>query len=79
VPVADYLIDTSALARVLLGQHNRVGGPDRRRTRREICYITELEVLYSARSAGDRARLNVALDAHYVWCPIPDRNVTQPG
>lgn len=37
-----------------------------------ICDITELEVLYSARSAADRARLKAALDAHYVWCPMPD-------
>ena len=77
--VADYLIDTSALARVLLRQtttewDDRIGAG-----LVAICDITELEVLYSARSAGDRARLNVALDAHYVWCPIPDRNVTQPG
>ncbi|MBX9364315.1 PIN domain-containing protein [Streptomyces sp. WAC04114] len=37
-----------------------------------ICDLTELEVLYSARSSADRARLKAALDAHYVWCPMPD-------
>jgi predicted nucleic acid-binding protein len=36
-----------------------------------ICDITELVVLHSARSARDRARLKEALDAHYVWCPMP--------
>ncbi|MCT9081178.1 PIN domain nuclease [Streptomyces fulvoviolaceus] len=70
--VADYLIDTSALARVLLGQNtteweDRITGG-----LVAICDITELEVLYSARSAGDHARLKAALDAHYAWCPMPD-------
>ncbi|CAM5605650.1 PIN domain nuclease [Streptomyces canus] len=70
--VADYLIDTSALARVLLRQtttewDDRIGVG-----LVAICDITELEVLYSARSAADRARLKAALDAHYVWCPMPD-------
>ncbi|WP_266382331.1 PIN domain nuclease [Streptomyces canus] len=70
--VADYLVDTSALARVLLRQtttewDDRIGAG-----LVAICDITELEVLYSARSAADRARLKAALDAHYVWCPMPD-------
>ncbi|MEV4915685.1 PIN domain nuclease [Streptomyces tirandamycinicus] len=70
--VADYLIDTSALARVLLAQ-NTAEWDDRIAIGLvAICDITELEVLYSARSAADRARLKEALDAHYVWCPIPD-------
>ncbi|MEV6546337.1 PIN domain nuclease [Streptomyces sp. NPDC051665] len=70
--VAGYLIDTSALARVLLGQgtaewDDRIAaGPA------AICDITELEVLYSARSATDRTCLKAALDAHYAWYPMPD-------
>lgn len=70
--VADYLIDTSALARVLLG-HNTAEWDDRIGAGLvAICDITELEVLHSARSAADRARLKAALDAHYAWCPVPD-------
>ncbi|MFG3032374.1 PIN domain nuclease [Streptomyces sp. NPDC048253] len=70
--VADYLIDTSALARVVLRQtttewDDRIGAG-----LVAICDITELEVLYSARSTADRARLKAALDAHYVWCPMPE-------
>ncbi|MFE2425039.1 PIN domain nuclease [Streptomyces hokutonensis] len=70
--VADYLIDTSALARVLLRQtttewDDRIGAGIV-----AICDITELEVLYSARSTAHRARLKAALDAHYAWCPMPD-------
>lgn len=70
--VADYLIDTSALARVLLRQNtadwdDRIGAG-----LVAICDLTELEVLYSARSAADRVRVKAALDAHYAWCPMPD-------
>ncbi|MCM2428543.1 PIN domain nuclease [Streptomyces sp. RKAG337] len=70
--VADYLIDTSAVARILLGRttaewDDRIGAG-----LVAICDITELEVLYSARSAADRERLKTALDSHYAWCPIPD-------
>lgn len=70
--VADYLIDTSALARVLLRQNtaewdDRIGAG-----LVAICDLTELEVLYSARSAADCTRLKAALDAHYTWCPMPD-------
>ncbi|MDQ1045288.1 PIN domain nuclease [Streptomyces sp. V4I2] len=70
--VADYLIDTSALARVLLRQNtaewdDRIGAG-----LVAICDLTELEVLYSTRSTADRTRLKAALDAHYTWCPMPD-------
>ncbi|MFC9507158.1 PIN domain nuclease [Streptomyces sp. NPDC057002] len=70
--VADYLIDTSALARVLLGQNTAEWDDRIAAGLVAICDITELEVLYSARSAADRARLKAALDAHYTWCPTPD-------
>lgn len=70
--VADYLIDTSALARVLLGQNTTEWDDRIAAGLVAICDITELEVLHSARSAGDRARLKAALDAHYAWCPMPD-------
>ncbi len=70
--VADYLIDTSALARVLLGQStaewdDRIGAG-----LVALCDITELEVLYFARSAADRERVKRTLNAHYTRCPMPD-------
>lgn len=70
--VADYLIDTSALARVLLGQvasewDDRIGAG-----LVAICDFTELEVLYSARSAPDRERLKRDIDTYCTWCPLPD-------
>ncbi|MFF8030788.1 MULTISPECIES: PIN domain nuclease [unclassified Streptomyces] len=70
--VADYLIDTSAVARVLLGRttaewDDRIGAG-----LVALCDVTELEVLYSARSAADRERVKRTLNAHYTWCPMPD-------
>lgn len=70
--VADYLIDTSALARVLLGQaavewDSRIGAG-----LVAICDFTELEALFSAKSTADRERLKRNLHTYYAWCPLPD-------
>lgn len=70
--VADFLIDTSALARVLRGQttpdwDDRIGAG-----LVALCDITELEMLYSAQSAPDRQELRDGLSASFAWCPIPD-------
>ncbi|MCP9959119.1 MULTISPECIES: PIN domain nuclease [Streptomyces] len=70
--VADHLIDTSALARVLLGRNTTEWDDRIAAGLVAICDITELQALHSARSSADRARLKAALDAHYVWCPVPD-------
>ncbi|MBP8538243.1 PIN domain nuclease [Streptomyces sp. MK37H] len=69
---ADYLIDTSALARILLGQNTAEWDDRIAAGLIAICDVTEMEVLYSARSAADRTRLKASFDAHYVWCPMPD-------
>ncbi|WP_405976662.1 PIN domain-containing protein [Streptomyces sp. NBC_00988] len=70
--VAGYLIDTSALARVLLRQNTAEWDDRIAADLVAICDLTEPEVLYSARSATDRADLKSALDAHHAWCPMPD-------
>ncbi|MER7997788.1 PIN domain nuclease [Streptomyces sp. NPDC095613] len=70
--VADYLIDTSALARVLLGRTTAEWDDRIAAGLVAICDVTELEVLYSARSAADRERVRAALARHYAWCPMPD-------
>ncbi|MFJ4966594.1 PIN domain nuclease [Streptomyces sp. NPDC088729] len=69
--VADYLIDTSALARILLRQsteewNRRIGAG-----LVALCDLTELEVLYSARSTKDRENVRARL-AMFAWCPMPD-------
>ncbi|MFI0728184.1 PIN domain nuclease [Streptomyces sp. NPDC021225] len=66
------MIDTSALARVLVGRttaewDDRIGAG-----LVALCDITELEVLYSARAAADRERVKHTLNAHYTWCPTPE-------
>ncbi|NEB00543.1 PIN domain nuclease [Streptomyces sp. SID13726] len=69
--VADHLIDTSALARLLLRQttddwEQRMGAG-----LIALCDLTELEVLYSARSAKDREAVQERLN-QFTWCPMPD-------
>ncbi|MFI1103436.1 PIN domain nuclease [Streptomyces melanogenes] len=69
--VADYLIDTSALARILLRQatddwERRIGAG-----LVALCDLTELELLYSARSAKDRESIRLRL-SQFTWCPMPD-------
>ncbi|MFI6247815.1 PIN domain-containing protein [Streptomyces sp. NPDC051016] len=67
--VADYLIDASALALVLLRQNTTEWDDRIAAGLVAICDLTELEVLHSVRSATDRTRIKAALDAHYAWCP----------
>ena len=69
--VADYLIDTSALARVLLRQateewERRIGAG-----LVALCDLTELELLYSARSAKDRKTVQERF-SQFTWCPMPE-------
>jgi predicted nucleic acid-binding protein len=71
VSVADYLIDTSALARVLLRRatddwERRIGAG-----LVAMCDLTELELLYSARSAEDRTAIRERL-ALFTWCAMPE-------
>lgn len=69
--VADYLIDTSALARVLLSQSDPSWDAALESGIVALCDITELEFLYSARSAADREQLRTWL-SRFGWCPVPD-------
>ncbi|MFZ4270577.1 PIN domain nuclease [Streptomyces arboris] len=69
--VADYLIDTSALVRILGRQstedwERRIGAG-----LVALCDLTELELLYSARSTKDRESIREHL-ALFTWCPMPD-------
>ncbi|MGI5468664.1 PIN domain nuclease [Streptomyces sp. CA-132043] len=70
--VADYLIDTSALVRVLLGRAAAEWDAKIGAGLVAICDFTELEVLYSAQSAADRERLQHDIRSYYTWCPLPD-------
>lgn len=71
---AQYLIDTSALARLLRGDAEQHGW-DQAAAAGLIatCPITELEFFYSARSPADRAQGIEAMRMLFGWVPVDDR------
>lgn len=75
--VADYLLDTSALARTRLPEVERVLVPLMVQGRLAQCGVTSLEALYSARSPSDHRRLKAALDRDYEWLPTEDVDLTR--
>ncbi|WP_405151940.1 PIN domain nuclease [Sphaerisporangium sp. NBC_01403] len=69
-----YLIDTSALARLTRRTSLRAKWQQTlHRGRVGLCPITELELLLSARSFGDRCSVLSELQDEYCWIPMPDR------
>ncbi|MEH1012186.1 PIN domain nuclease [Micromonospora sp. CPCC 206060] len=72
--LADYLVDTSALVRLLREPELRTRWePAVAAGLLAVCPLTELEFLYSARSAADRVWLVGQLRAAYTWVEMPDR------
>lgn len=72
--VADYLVDTSALARLLRDPAIRAHWePPITAGLLAVCPLIELEFLYTARSVADRARLEQQLRAAFAWVAMPDR------
>lgn len=71
---AQFLIDTSALARFLRGDAEQYGW-DQAASAGLIatCPVTELEFFYSARSAEDRARGIEDMRLLFGWVPVDDR------
>jgi predicted nucleic acid-binding protein len=71
---AQFLIDTSALARFLRRDAGQYGW-DRAAAAGLIatCPVTELEFFYSARSAEDRARGLEDMRLLFGWVPVGDR------
>ncbi|MDI6098236.1 PIN domain nuclease [Actinoplanes sp. NEAU-A12] len=68
-----YLVDTSALIRLLLNPHVLC---EWRRTVTDglisTCTITEIELLYTARSHADRERQEALLRELFGWVVMPD-------
>jgi predicted nucleic acid-binding protein len=74
VSLADYLIDTSALVRLLRESSIRARWEQAVAAGLvALCPLTELEFLYSARSAADRTWLQRQLRDTYTWMEMPDR------
>ncbi|MFJ9598766.1 PIN domain nuclease [Streptomyces althioticus] len=69
--VADHLIDTSALVRMLLRQATAEWEQRMGAGLIALCDLTELEVHCSARSAADREALRERLN-QFTWCAMPD-------
>ncbi|WP_026930663.1 PIN domain nuclease [Glycomyces tenuis] len=71
---ARYLIDTSALSRLLL-KSSEEHGWDRAAEAGLIalCSVVELEYLYGARSWADRQRLEEVFIGLFGWVPMDDR------
>jgi predicted nucleic acid-binding protein len=74
VSAAQFLIDTSALARFLRGDAEQYGW-DQAASAGLIatCPVTELEFFYSARSTEDRARGIEDMRLVFGWVPVDDR------
>ncbi|MFE9122548.1 PIN domain nuclease [Streptomyces sp. NPDC007172] len=75
---AQFLIDTSALARFMRGEAEQYGW-DQAAAAGLIatCPITELEFFYSARTAEDRARGIENMRMIFGWVPVDDRAYTR--
>ncbi|MEV1008194.1 PIN domain nuclease [Streptomyces sp. NPDC049881] len=71
---AQFLIDTSALARILRGDAEQYGWDQAAAAGLlAVCPVTELEFLYSARSSVDRERVVDDLRSVFGWVPVDDR------
>ncbi|MDJ0342674.1 PIN domain nuclease [Streptomyces sp. H10-C2] len=70
---AVYLIDTSALARILKDPVRSTWKKPLEEGIIAVCPITEIEYLYSARNAEDRVELAEDLKALFSWALMDDR------
>lgn len=71
---AQFLIDTSVLARFLRNDAEQYGWDQAAAAGLlAVCPITELEFFYSARSAADRERGIEDMQALFGWVPVDDR------
>jgi hypothetical protein len=74
VTPAEFLIDTSALARFVREGGESFGWDQAVAAGLvAVCPISELEFFYSARSAADRARLIEDMRSMFCWVPVQDR------
>lgn len=74
---AQFLIDTSALARLMRGDAEQYGWDQAAAGLFATCPITELDFFHSARSAEDRVRGIEDMRLLFGWVPIDDRAYLQ--
>jgi len=71
---ARFLVDTSAVVRLLRNRDVRGRWqPQITAGVMGVCPVTELELLYSARSKADRDEWLELINATFVWIAMPDR------
>ncbi|GAA1008069.1 ribonuclease VapC21 [Acrocarpospora pleiomorpha] len=71
---AQFLIDTSALARLMRGDAEQYGWDQAAAAGLiAVCPITELEFFFSARSIADRIRGIEDMRSLFGWVPVDDR------
>jgi predicted nucleic acid-binding protein len=71
---AQFLIDTSALARLMRGDAEQFGWDQAAEAGLiAVCPITELEFFFSARSIADRVRGIEDMRVLFGWVPVDDR------
>jgi hypothetical protein len=74
VNAAQFLIDTSALARLMREDAEQFGWDQAVSAGLvAVCPITELEYFFSARSSADRTRGVEAMRQLFGWVPVDDR------
>jgi predicted nucleic acid-binding protein len=74
---ATYLIDTSALVRILRQPTLSDWEQPLQEGIIARCPVTEIEFLYSARNSEEREQLVVDLDELFGWAPLDDRALTR--
>lgn len=68
-----YLVDASAVFRLLRTDGAKLGWDKQiRQGLIGVCPVTELELLFTARSKADRVKLLSALERSYPWVLMPD-------
>ncbi|MEV4344065.1 PIN domain nuclease [Actinoplanes sp. NPDC049596] len=77
---SSYLVDTSALVRLLRDKRVRADWREKIGSGRlMVCPVTELEIMYSAQSLADRETLKEILAESYLWVFMPDRVWARAG
>jgi predicted nucleic acid-binding protein len=72
--MARYLVDTSALVRLIRHEEARAGWEQHIAAGViACCPIVELELMYAARSKADREEMAEVLRAAFSWVTMPDR------
>jgi predicted nucleic acid-binding protein len=78
VSPVQYLVDTSALVRLFRDPQVRARWQQQVTAGLlSVCPVTELELLYAAKSTAHRAEIVTEIDGTFCWTPMPDEVFTR--